>query len=148
MGVTLYKTLYERFTGRVKSYELENLFAKSELMYESVLKEYLIEGRSRFKQYKSIDNKRLIFYIDDVLEQFNTDLNDDEQEILVKLMVRGWFSREILDLRSLRALLKSDFERISEANTLRAYEFKLEGIDSEIDKLISDYTWYDYMDKK
>lgn len=147
--MTPYSDIYERFDMLIEDYNLNNVFQRDIHEWESICLGYLKSARTKFKQYKSIDGKRLEFYVNDDMRQFDTYLSEDEKEILAISMVYAWINREVNNILVLRpSLSDSDFKETSK-NQFLSLKMELKNqINCDIKSKIKEYTYYKcYIDK-
>ena len=131
---TSYDVIFKRFLSEIKDYEIAMM--EPEVIEEDLLLIFNSSLPFFFGCKKNLEDK------DDELKQFNIDLNQDEINIIVSLMKRQWFKREIFntDLTQ-QKFAENDFEFKSQANHLNALcKAKVDILDKEIKKMISNYS--------
>ena len=110
-------------------------------MEDDELSAYLIRllnnSVPKFRKCKNNLNDR-----DDILEQFNMTLFDEDIEILANLMVIEWLRPQVNNLELLKQALSSkDFNISSQANHLKELQALRKDAQSEISKLLVDYSY-------
>lgn len=108
---TSYTLIYDRFLNKITDYDMVSL-TSSEI--DMTLLKYLKSAITGFK-YCTKDLKDR----DDSSQTFNIDLEENEQEIIAKLMVIEWVSQYINSQENIRQVLGSrDYSIYSPANLL------------------------------
>jgi hypothetical protein len=76
----------------------------------------------------------------DISQQFNFDMNQDNQNILSKLMIVHWLGKEVRDVLQMRwSITDRDFKHFAEANNLNAKQASLNIVREECDQLLKNY---------
>lgn len=131
---TPYSVIYERALQKLTDYKLAAL---PEIDLEEMLHSWLLSAIAKFRRCKNDLKDR-----DDELAQFNTDLEDEEVEILSILLVREWLQPQ---LRSalLTSQVFSDKESsfFSQAAHLKELMDMDNSLKIEAQKLMRDYTY-------
>lgn len=108
---TQYADIFERFLGKVTDYDLASL---TSIELDDSLARFLKSAITNFKYCtKNLKDR------DDTLMVFNIDLEENEQEILAKLMLVEWIRPQILSQENIKNTLGSrDYQIYSPANLL------------------------------
>lgn len=84
--MTSFKTIYQRFANKITDYKLLQLEDED---LRALLKEWLDAAISKFRCKSDLTDR------DDILEQFNIDLDGIEIEILALRMVSEWLEPQV-----------------------------------------------------
>jgi hypothetical protein len=137
---TPYTDVYDFFLSKVEDFsfvDTEKYPTVEDLKAE--LRKYLRSAIVRFKQSK-IDLKDR----DEVLEQFNIDLDDDEKEILSSLMVLAYIQPKITSVQNMeQRLVDREYKTYSQGKHLEEMIKLKKDLQLEISQLISAYTFED-----
>ena len=112
---TSYDDVINSFLLKISDDFLSSL---SDIDFEKILDKYMISACSEFKKCTKLKNRN------DVLRQFNSELTNEESEILADLMVLEW----------LKPKMNSD-ELLEQRMTTKDYKMYSQG--NHLDKLIS-----------
>lgn len=125
--------VYDFFLSKVKDYSFIQL--NKDGVLEDVLKKYLRSAIVRFtNSYIDLD-------IDDVNNQFVETLSIEELEILSTLMVHGYVSSKILNVKNMEQIMSDkDYKTYSTANHLDKLILLRKEIQSESSQLMGDYS--------
>ncbi len=112
MMCTSYKELADTVFLKIKDLDLAQL--PEDIAYQ-IVKGYIKPACIAFQSCNNQD----LSDRDDVLEQFNFQLDDDTYEILVEYMIIKWLDSQILSTNNLKARLSSsDFKSLNLHNQL------------------------------
>jgi signal recognition particle GTPase len=131
---TPYVNIYNSFLDKVSDPYLADM-TDDELSTQ--LLKFLNNSIPKFKKCK-----RNLYDRDDILEEFEATLTDEDIEILANLMVIEWLRPQINNLELLKQALSSkDFNITSQANHLKELQVLRKDAQSEISKLLVDYSY-------
>lgn len=135
---TAYNLIYDLFLIGIKDWKLDALYDTSVPDFETYLQGFLVLTIPEFTEFSDQDLTR-----NDSTSLFTETLTDKNKQVLARMMVKEWLSKEIQDIRQIKAHVgDKDFKIPSEANNLRAkqsyFELKLE----EISQDLIEYSWY------
>jgi methionine synthase II (cobalamin-independent) len=137
---TPYTDIYDFFLSKVEDFsfvDTEKYPTVEDLQAE--LRKYLRSAIVRFKQSKVDLSKR-----DELLKQFNEDLNDDEKEILSSLMVLAYIQPKITSVQNMeQRLVDREYKAYSQGKHLQEMISLRKDLQSEVSQLISAYTYED-----
>jgi hypothetical protein len=137
---TPYSEVFERFSTKVKDYELDALFTLSEADYETYILNYLLSAIPKFMYDSVTDISKTAR--NDTTKVFTNDLKELEVEILACMMVEEHIGREVRKLEDMRRVLGDhDFKLTSGANSLRENKDLLITIKEDINALVTDFSW-------
>jgi hypothetical protein len=132
--MTLYADIYGGFLNKITEYSFLSL-AESDL--EAILYKYLLNSISRFKRCKKDLSDR-----DDLLSQFNFDLDIEEQDILETMMLDEWIKPKIYNIELIKQAISSkDFQITSQANHLDKLIALRKELKVEISQKLSSYSY-------
>ncbi|MEM4995013.1 hypothetical protein WKH56_20825 [Priestia sp. SB1] len=131
---TPYEDVYERFMGKIYDYSYLKI---SQEQLESIILPYLKTSIVKFKKCRQNLKDR-----DDVTGVFNTDLTEEEQEILSQLLLVEYLTPKLNHSDNLESVLSpSEYARFSQANKIKELRELRASAKSEANKLIMDYSW-------
>lgn len=132
---TPYEKIYERFLPKFRSYEIP---AMPEDEVREYMHDYLISAISRFHVCRKDLNDR-----DDLLQRFNSELSDEEIEILSNYMVLEYVDSTYVRVPTLlkTSLSSVDFNAFSNANQLSKLTEMQERYLRENETILSRYAW-------
>lgn len=134
---TNFSDIYSRFLVKISDYSFFNL-SQDEL--EANLDVYLKSAVIHFRRCKNNLAKR-----DDVLKVFHEDLSDEVQEIIARLMIVEYLTPKLVTADLLQQTLSSrDFRLYSQANHIKEIRDLRNEMKSEVDKMMTDYTYYNF----
>jgi hypothetical protein len=132
---TPYTAINDLFMMQLTDYRLVNLFNASETDFNTYLQGFMILALTDFPNCNQNLNDR-----DDISQQFNFDMNQDNQNILSKLMIVHWLGKEVRDVLQMRlSITDRDFKHYAEANNLNAKQMSLNIVREECDQLLKNY---------
>jgi hypothetical protein len=120
---------------QLTDYRLIDLFNASETDFNTYLMGFMILALTDFPNCNQNLNDR-----DDTSQTFNFDLNQDNQNILSKLMIVHWLGKEVRDVLQMRlSITDRDFKHFAESNNLNAKQNSLNILREETDQLLKTY---------
>lgn len=133
---TPYFEIYDLFLQKINDISIAQ---KTDSQIEELLEGYLKSAIGKFYLCKKDLSNR-----DNIVKQFNVDLDDMEKEILANLMVIEWIQPKLYNVSLLRQTMATkDFKIYSQANHIEELiNLKNDKI-YETDKLIIAYTFKD-----
>jgi methionine synthase II (cobalamin-independent) len=137
---TPYTEVYDFFLDKVEDYSFvdEEIYPTAEDLQKQ-LRKYLRSAIVRFKQSK-VDLQRR----DETLGEFQSDLNDDEKEILSSLMVLAYIQPKITSVQNMeQRLVDREYKAYSQGKHLQEMINLKKDMTLEVSQLISDYTYSD-----
>jgi len=131
---TPYTTIYVSFLNKVSDQYLANM---SDINLNLQMLKYLNSSVPKFKKCKKDLSLRSVDGLG-----FTEDLTDEEVEILANLMVIEWLRPQVNSLELLKQSMGSkDFNLYSQANHLKELQTLRKDAQSEISKLLVDYSY-------
>lgn len=119
-------------------YKLKKLFSISEQVLNSYVEAWLILAIVDFNQVRS---DSLIY--DNVTQTFSSTLASEDIRILVRLMVRYWFEKEVNDVLAFENTLQDhDYKTYSQAQNLDSKRNLLILQIEETDKILRSYGYH------
>lgn len=130
---TPYSTVFQAFTSRVKDYDFG-------LWSDEMMEQDMLDLMNAAIPFFYLPKQSLAR--DDDVEAFDSDLNNEEVQIIAALMRQEWFSRNMEDTDVLQQKFgESDFEFKSQASHLNALnKTYLDAVRKEAKKRISNYS--------
>lgn len=139
MTPTKFDEIYEIFISKIEDDNIRDYFINNYEFAQSILYDFLRSSISKFTYSKKDLHNR-----DEVLAQFNIELDDLEKEILATLMIIEYLSPKILRTELLEDRLGSkDFRQFAPQNLLKEVKSLRESFKSEANLLIMEY-YYRY----
>lgn len=137
---TPYTDVYDFFLSKVTDYTfIDTEFYPTELELHQELRKYLRSAVVRFKQSKIDLSDR-----NEILNQFNRDLNDDEKEILSTLMILAYIQPKITSVQNMeQRLVDREYKAYSQGKHLQEMISLKREMQLEANQLISSYTYAD-----
>lgn len=127
---TPFSDVYDHFLSNITDYSLASL---DDVTLENNMKKWLLNA---IVNYPNATND--IANYDDVLNQFNVDLNNTEKVILGKLMTIEYINPFIVDETLLKQSLNSkDYRAFSPANHLKSLHEVKEVLNKDVSLMIS-----------
>lgn len=125
--------VYNFFLAKVKDYSFIQLNNDGKL--DGILYQNLISATVRFTNCnKSLD-------IDELSQEFSSNLSIDEKEILSMLMLSNYVSGKVLSVENLEQVLSErDYSMKSQANHLSQLLALKKEIQSEVSQLLNSYS--------
>ena len=134
--MTPFSYIYKSFTNKISDSSLVKL-TEDEL--NTLLETYLVNACTHFKICSSDLSKS---NRDSVLKQFNTELTEEEIEIIASLMVVEWLKPQVLSGNLLKMSLgDKDFKTYSPANQLKELKDLKASEQAIADMLIVSYSY-------
>jgi len=131
---TPYSKIYDRALAKLTDYELAYL---PEEDFQLMLRGWLVSSISKFRKCEADLSDR-----DDELEVFNSDLKDEEIEILALLVVGEWLEPQVNSVTLTRQFFGGKEEKFfAQANQLDAIKTLRDETRTEARKLMRDYTY-------
>lgn len=131
---TLYSTVYDRALSKITDYELASL---PNYDLEEILHGYLLSSIAKFRKCKNDLKDR-----DEEIRQFNTDLEDEEIEILAIMMVREHLAPQLHSTLLYKQIFSGKeqnyYSQSAHAKELRELDNSLK---VEAQKLMRDYSY-------
>lgn len=132
--MTLYSELNNWFLNKISDYSFLTL---TDVEIDNILSMYMKSAITKFGECKQDLSLR-----DDVLKQFNIDLEDGELEILATLMIVEWLTPKIHTGELLRQKLgDKEYKIYSQANHLKEVRELRDAMKEESENLIMDYSY-------
>lgn len=132
---TPYSDVYNDFLGKVTDYDLPK-FENTDR--EEILFGYMKSACVKFKNVCKVN----LFDRDEVLHNFNQDLNDEIVNIISELMVAEWLKPKVLSTENLKNCLSTkDFNLFSPANLLKETRETYNMCRKESTRLINNYSF-------
>jgi hypothetical protein len=133
---TPYTNINDLFMMQLTDYRLVNLFNASETDFNVYLQGFMLLSLTDFYNCNQDLNDR-----SDAAQTFNFDMNQDNQNILSKLMITHWLGKEVRDILQMRwSVTDRDFKHYAEANNLREKQNSLNVLREECDQLLKNYS--------
>ena len=132
-----YSNVYDLFLDEISD---STFLQFPEVDRDLILKKLLLKSLSRFKACKTdlLDK-------DDSLEQFNSDLSDEEQLILSTIMRYHWLNQKVYNIELIKQRMTTkDFKLSSQSEHLLRLINLSKELDKEISRMIVQYTNYAY----
>ena len=131
---TPYSKIYDRALAKLTDYDLAYL---PEEDFQLMLRGWLVSSISKFRKCEADLSDR-----DDELEVFNSDLKDEEIEILALLVVGEWLEPQVNSVTLTRQFFGGKEEKFfAQANQLDAIKTLRDETRTEARKLMRDYTY-------
>lgn len=131
---TPYQTVYDRALQKCTDYDLVTL---PDIELTEMLHSWLLSAIAKFRQCKNNLKDR-----DDELAQFNSDLEDEEIEILAIMIVREWLQPQLRSTLLTRQIFGGKEEQYySQAAHLKELMDMDNSLKVEAQKLTRDYTY-------
>lgn len=131
---TPYSKIYDRALAKLTDYDLAFL---PEEDLQLMLRGWLVSAISKFRKCEADLSAR-----DDELEEFNSDLKDEEIEILALLVVGEWLEPQVNSVTLTRQFFGGKEEKFfAQANQLDAIKTLRDETRTEARKLMRDYTY-------
>jgi len=131
---TPYSKIYDRALAKLTDYDLAYL---PEEDFQLMLRGWLVSSISKFRKCEANLSDR-----DDELEVFNSDLKDEEIEILALLVVGEWLEPQVNSVTLTRQFFGGKEEKFfAQANQLDAIKTLRDETRTEARKLMRDYTY-------
>jgi hypothetical protein len=131
---TPFSDVYVFFTSKISDYSFLNLF-QDEL--EDTLEPYLNSASVKFKRCKKDLSDK-----DTTLKTFNSDLSDEEKEILSTLMTVEYLSPKLITSDLLQQTLGTkDYKLYSQANHIKEIRELRDLYKKEANQLMMDYSY-------
>lgn len=131
---TPYSKIYDRALAKLTDYDLAFL---PEEDFQFMLRGWLVSAISKFRRCAADLSDR-----DDELEVFNSDLKDEEIEILALLVVGEWLEPQVNSVTLTRQFFGGKEEKFfAQANQLDAIKTLRDETRTEARKLMRDYTY-------
>lgn len=134
---TPYSQIYSRFLAKISDYSFVSL-TQDEL--EANLESFLSGAIVQFRRCK-----KSLYLRDNITKVFEENLNEEEQEILSKLMVVEYLTPRLVTADLLQQTLSSrDFRLYSQANHIKEIRDLRNAIKNEASRMMTDYTYYNF----
>lgn len=131
---TSYEEIFDRFIGKITDHQFLSL--PEEDINELCIK-YLKSAITKFTKCKKDLTDR-----NDVVQVFNFELDEIEQEILATLMVVEWLTPQVYNILNTRQFLgDKDYKFYSQANHLKELTNLRDSMIEESERAITSYTW-------
>ena len=144
---TKYEEIYKKFASFITDFNLFELLqsddAETQNFVEDMLEGYLLSSTAKFyKCTKDLTDR------DDILKQFNFELDDLEKEILALMMVSEWIEPQLNSTSyTLQFIGGTNTKYYAQANQLDKLMQLEEKSRTKTRKLIRDYTYKTSMEK-
>jgi hypothetical protein len=132
---TPFSEVYEVFLQKIRDYDYLNMTdVEAEDIFEGYLKSAIVKFRRCKKDLTDLDLG---------LKQFNETLEFDDVEILASLLVVEYLQPKIVTQETIKlAMGDRDFRFSSQANHLQQLLALRKVMQSDVNRLIGDYTYY------
>lgn len=138
---TPFYNIHNMFLSEIKDYTLLDFDVEDR---EEILNDLRIKAETQFKQCKNNLSDK-----DEELKQYNLDLTIEEQLIIAILMKKFWMSDKIYNLSLLeQKMTPKDWKLTSQAEHLLRLTVLMKELNSEVSRMIVDYTVYAYSKKE
>ena len=125
---TPFSQIYDRFLYYIKDYKLDSLAKTNITATEKYLKGVLISAMPLYSR---------TFEYDDIMDEFNTELTQAEQNILAMCMLEVWFEKDTNDTQAMDDRMRGrDLKGESTAQILKQKTNRLATIMEKRDALI------------
>lgn len=133
---TPYTDVYDLFMQQIKDYSLVELYNLSDTDFETYLQGFLVLAIGEFIHNCTQD----LTNRDDANGTFSFDLDEENQIILSKYMVKYWLAKEVKDVLQMNLnLTDRDFKHYSEAQNLKSKQDFLIMLTEECSQMLVDY---------
>ena len=135
---TPYTDIYRRFRNKIRDYE-DLALTDSEI--EETDFQRFVSARVRFKKCNKLKSK------DDILMEFEMDLDDEEIEILAMLMIVEWLNPRVATLDNLKIHMSNkDLSMGSTANHLKTLTELKDHYERKAKELMKSYSYNNLSD--
>ena len=132
---TPYSKIIETFIGKVSDYDLPKF---TDIEKEAIIVGFMISACTKFARICKVD----LYDRDEVLKQFNQNLDDEIIEIITETMLVEWIKPKVLSSENLKNCLSTkDYSLFSPANLLKELRETLITLKQESKKLINNYSF-------
>ncbi|MDF2884225.1 MAG: hypothetical protein K0R54_4792 [Clostridiaceae bacterium] len=132
---TPYSDVINAFLEKVNDTDLPSF---TDIEKEEIVTGYLISACRKFYKICVID----LSDRDDVLAQFNQDLDDEVVDILVEIMMVEWLKPKLLSSENLRSCLTTSDYKIINSVSLASIRDTYDLCKKDIKSLINRYSYY------
>lgn len=137
---TPYTDVYDLFMQQIKDYVLDELYASSEINFNTFLQGFLVLAINEFDSMCDQD----LSDRNDTTGAFNFDLLERNQVILSRAMVKFWLEKEVQDVLQMKWNLQDrDFKHYSEAQNLKEKNDFLTNVTERVAQMYVDYQFED-----
>lgn len=135
---TAYGEIFDSFMSSIDDYRLVELYTSSTTDFENYLLGWLKKSIVEFSDYCTQD----LSLRDDDAKLFDTTLTEKNVDVLARLMVKYWLTKEVNDVLQMRTKITDhDFKHYAESASLREKQSYLQTVKEECSQLLLDYAY-------
>lgn len=132
---TPYSEIYNVYLAKITDYDIPKF---DDAENEEILKRHMVSACAKFNKVCLVD----LTNRDDILAQFNDDLDDEIIDIITENMLVNWLQPKLLDSEKLHNCLSTkDFSLYSPANLLKEVRETFAMVKSNARTLVNNYSF-------